>query len=110
MRAPICLAAVLLQEVACAGEGRVELGVRQQLGHRLGGAPREDRVAVGEEHQRRAVERPQPFADVEHRRRRRMVGAGRDELGELHDPGARLRHRERRVVRCDHLVGDRLHE
>ena len=37
-------------------EGRVELGGRQQLGDRLGGTPREDRVAVAEEDERGAVE------------------------------------------------------
>ena len=50
------VAAILLQEMPGALERRVELGVRQQLGDRLGGTPREDRVAVAEEDERRPVE------------------------------------------------------
>ena len=75
----------------------------------LGDAGREDRIGVGEEHERRLLPAAELLADRQVRRRVGVLGRDRDEPGEGEDPGLRLGHRPRRAVGLLDLVAHRLH-
>ena len=79
------------------------------LGDPLRGARREDRVGVREEDERGLLPAAELLAHGQVRRRVRMLGRDRDEVGEREDARLRLGHGPRRAVGLLDLVAHRLH-
>ena len=103
------LALVLLQEVPGALDDLRLERAGDVLGDPLRGARREDRVGVGEEDERGLLPAAELLAHGQVRRRVRVLGRDRDEIGEGEDARLRLGHRPRRAVGLLDLVAHRLH-
>src|SRR5205814_315162 len=98
------LTLVLLEEVAGSGDDRVRLaaGARNRLAQERVGAPR-DRVRVAEGGEERLLPAAEHLPRPAVRRRRRIVGRGRDEQREAPRPGLVALVGKGCVVGGDHL-------